>query len=132
MGMGVGVEARVLLIEDAERIRQALGLALADEGCQVVEAGVGEEAPGGSTTVDVLVGLMLPGVDGLAVCRTLRSSGDLPTRSDTTDVISGLEVEADDYITKPLVASEPAARIRTLLRRRPSRESTLLLLKGEV
>ncbi|MGH4010246.1 MAG: response regulator [Pseudonocardiaceae bacterium] len=112
MGIGVGVEARVPLIEDAERIRQALGLTLADEGCQVVEAGVGEEAPG-STAVDVvLVGLMLPGVDGLAVCRTLRSSGDLPiisitARSDTTDVISGLEVEADDYVTKPLVASEP-------------------------
>ena len=119
------MEARVLLVEDDERIRQALGLALADEGCEVVEAASGEEALGqlGSITVDVvLLDLMLPGVDGLAVCRTLRSHGDLPiiitARSDTIDVISGLEAGADDYVTKPLVASELAARIRALLRRR--------------
>ena len=120
------MEARVLLVEDDERIRQALGLALADEGCEVVEAASGEEALGrlGSTVVDVvLLDLMLPGVDGLAVCRTLRSQGDLPiiiitARSDSADVISGLEAGADDYVTKPLVASELAARIRALLRRR--------------
>ncbi|MDQ4032147.1 MAG: response regulator transcription factor [Actinomycetota bacterium] len=120
------MEARVLLVEDDERIRQALGLALADEGYEVIEAGSGEEALArlGSTTVDlVLLDLMLPGVDGLAVCRTLRSRGDLPiiiitARSDTTDVINGLEAGADDYVTKPLVASELAARIRALLRRR--------------
>ncbi len=120
------MEARVLLVEDDERIRQALGLALADEGCEVVEAASGEEALRrlGCTTVDVvLLDLMLPGVDGLAVCRTLRSHGDLPiiiitARADTTDVISGLEAGADDYVTKPLVASELAARIRALLRRR--------------
>ncbi len=120
------MEARVLLVEDDQRIRQALGLALADEGCEVVEAGSGEEALErlASTTVDlVLLDLMLPGVDGLAVCRTLRSHGDLPiiivtARSDTADVISGLEAGADDYVTKPLVASELAARIRALLRRR--------------
>jgi two-component system, OmpR family, response regulator MtrA len=120
------MEARVLLVEDDERIRQALGLALADEGCEVVEAASGEEALGclGATAVDVvLLDLMLPGVDGLVVCRTLRSQGDWPiiiitARSDSADVISGLEAGADDYVTKPLVASELAARIRALLRRR--------------
>ena len=120
------MEARVLLVEDDERIRQALCLALTDEGCQVVEAGSGEEALQrlDSTTVDVvLLDLMLPGVDGLSVCRTLRSRGDLPiiivtARSDTPDVISGLEAGADDYVTKPLVASELVARIGALLRRR--------------
>jgi len=120
------MEARVLLVEDDERLRQALCLALVDEGCQVVEAGSGEEALQqlDSTTVNlVLLDLMLPGVDGLAVCRTLRSRGDLPiiivtARSDTPDVISGLEAGADDYVTKPLVASELIARIRALLRRR--------------
>jgi DNA-binding response OmpR family regulator len=130
------VETRLLLVEDDERIRSALGLALADEGCDVVEAASGEEAlallasaaDGSGTGSDrgidvVLLDLMLPGVDGMHVCRTLRSRGDLPiiiisARTDTADVIEGLEAGADDYVTKPLIASELAARIRALLRRR--------------
>jgi two-component system, OmpR family, response regulator MtrA len=127
------VDARLLLVEDDERIRSALGLALADEGCDVVEAASGEEAlvllsadgpDRDRRDVDVvLLDLMLPGVDGLQVCRTLRSRGDLPiiiitARTDTADVIEGLEAGADDYVTKPLIASELAARIRALLRRR--------------
>jgi two-component system response regulator MtrA len=120
------VDARLLLVEDDERIRLALGLALADEGCEVIEAACGEEALQlmASADVDVvLLDLMLPGIDGLEVCRTLRRQGDVPiiivtARADTADVISGLEAGADDYVTKPLVASELAARIRALLRRR--------------
>ncbi len=115
------------------------GVVLADEGCQAVEAGVGEEALGRSLTVDViLLNLVLLGVGGLAICRTLRSRGDLPiisitARLDTTDVISGLEVEADDYVTKPLAGSEPAAHISELYCAvaRPV-DSTLLLLEGGV
>ena len=116
---------RVLLVEDDERIRQALGLALADEGYDVVETATGEEA---LDLVDpdldvVLLDLMLPGIDGIEVCSTLRSRGDLPiiiatARSDTADVIAGLEAGADDYVTKPLIAGELAARIKALLRRR--------------
>lgn len=116
---------RVLLVEDDERIRAALGLALADEGYEVVETATGEEA---LEVVDpdldvVLLDLMLPGIDGIEVCSRLRSRGDLPiiiatARSDTADVISGLEAGADDYVTKPLIAGELAARIRALLRRR--------------
>ena len=116
----------MLLVEDDERIRLALGLALDDMGFDVVDAASGELALEKleAATVDVvLLDLMLPGVDGLTVCRVLRSRGDLPiiiitARSDTADVIEGLEAGADDYMTKPLVASELAARIRALLRRR--------------
>jgi len=136
------VEARLLLVEDDERIRLALGLALEDEGCQVVEAASGEEALEllASTSVDVvLLDLMLPGVDGLEVCRTLRAQGDLPiiivtARTDTADVITGLEAGADDYVSKPLIASELAARIRALLRRRQPGDSggRLSLRIGEI
>ncbi len=117
---------RVLLVEDDERIRLALGLALEDMGFEVLDAASGELALERleAAAVDVvLLDLMLPGVDGLTLCRVLRSRGDLPiiiitARSDTADVIEGLEAGADDYMTKPLVASELAARIRALLRRR--------------
>ena len=127
MGRGnAEVRARLLMVEDDERIRLALGLALADEGCDVVEAASGEEALHllATTEVDVvLLDLMLPGIDGLEVCRRLRGQGELliiivSARTDTSDVIAGLEAGADDYVTKPLMASELAARIRALLRRR--------------
>ncbi|WP_447003014.1 response regulator [Saccharothrix isguenensis] len=120
------MEFSVLLVEDDEHIRQALGLALDDEGFAVHDAVSGEEALAllDTTTFDVvLLDLMLPGVDGLEVCRLLRARGDLPiiivtARADASDVIAGLEAGADDYVTKPLVASVLAARIRALLRRR--------------
>ena len=115
-----------LLVEDDAGIREALTLALTDEDIEVVAAVSGEQALALTerTMVDVvLLDLMLPGIDGLTVCRTLRERGELPiiiitARSDTADVIKGLEAGADDYMTKPLVASELAARIRALLRRR--------------
>lgn len=125
---------QVLLVEDDELITQALGLALTDEGFDVLTADSGEKALDvlESAAVDVvLLDLMLPGVDGLSVCRTLHGRGDLPfiivtARTDTVDVIAGPEARADDYVTKPLVAGELAARIRALLRRRmPDRPATV-------
>jgi DNA-binding response OmpR family regulator len=115
-----------LLVEDDDRIREALTLALHDEDFAVLAAPSGEHAFMLLRDADVdvvLLDLMLPGVSGLSVCRTLRALGDLPiiivtARSDTTDVIEGLEAGADDYMSKPLVASELAARVRALLRRR--------------
>ncbi|GEL23041.1 DNA-binding response regulator [Pseudonocardia sulfidoxydans NBRC 16205] len=124
---GVAAErTSVLLIDDDARIRQALGLALDDEGFTVEAAASGEQALTmlRDNDVDVvLLDLTLPGVDGLVVCRTLRARSDLPiiivsARSDSGDIIEGLEAGADDYVTKPLDAGELAARIRALLRRR--------------
>ncbi|WP_344037267.1 response regulator, partial [Saccharothrix xinjiangensis] len=75
------MEPSVLLVEDDAHIRQALGLALADEGFAVADAVSGEEALELLADAEpdvVLLDLMLPGVDGLEVCRTLRARGDLP------------------------------------------------------
>ncbi|KOX19699.1 transcriptional regulator [Saccharothrix sp. NRRL B-16348] len=130
----------VLLVEDDEHIRQALGLALDDEGFTVTDAVSGEDALDllKTTTFDVvLLDLMLPGVDGLEVCRALRAQGDLPiiivtARTDASDVIAGLEAGADDYVTKPLMASVLAARIRALLRRSGRQDEVLRVGELEI
>jgi two-component system response regulator MprA len=120
------VPQTVLLAEDDRAIRHALERALSLEGYQVTAVADGVEAlaQAHKTPPDVLLlDVMMPGIDGLQVCRVLRAEGDrtpilmLTALVETADRIAGLDAGADDYVVKPFDVEEVFARLRALLRR---------------
>ncbi|MEN9207115.1 MAG: response regulator transcription factor [Gloeomargarita sp. GMQP_bins_25] len=125
--------SRILVVEDEDLIREMLELSLREEGYEVTAVAdgrtalqllLGDEPTAGASTFDLVVlDLMLPQVNGLDLCRLLRRQGNptpilvLSARSSETDRVLGLEVGADDYLTKPFSTRELIARCRALLRR---------------
>src|SRR5947207_4401374 len=120
------MNAHILIVDDDSRVTGALRRTLAYEGYQVSVAGNGERAVMVARTKPpdlVILDLMLPGIDGLEVCRRLRSAGDsiavlmLTARDAVVDRVAGLETGADDYLVKPFALEELLARVKALLRR---------------
>lgn len=119
------MSARVLVIEDEERIRLFLQRGLTYEGYRVDVAGEGRaglDLARDNPPDLVLLDIMLPGMDGLEVCRRLRAAGDVPilmltAKESIEDRVAGLDAGADDYLVKPFAFDELLARVRALLRR---------------
>jgi len=125
----------ILLVDDEDSVQKLLAYPLEREGFRVLQARDGEEALAcfAAEHVDLVVlDLMLPKLDGLEVCKRLRAASEVPiimltARDDELDKVLGLELGADDYITKPFSIREFRSRVRALLRRaavtRPSGEA---------
>ncbi len=119
------MDERVLVVEDDASIREVVQMGLERAGFRVATTGDGRDGlmrarnePYDAVVLDV----MLPSLDGFEVCRELRKTSRIPVimltaRTDTTDVVVGLELGADDYVTKPFELSELVARLRAVLRR---------------
>jgi two-component system response regulator RegX3 len=121
---------RILVVEDEESFSDALSYMLRKEGFEVALAATGPDAIAefGRSGADlVLLDLMLPGLSGVEVCRELRLTSDVPVimltaKDSEVDKVVGLELGADDYVTKPFSTRELVARLRAVLRRRSQPE----------
>lgn len=125
VGAGVAEGRRIVIVEDDPEIRSLLEFALARDGFEVTACGTGREAIGVVREIEpdlVTLDLSLPDMDGTEVCRELRTFTDvyimmITGRSEEVDRLVGLEVGADDYLSKPFSAREVRARAAALLRR---------------
>jgi DNA-binding response OmpR family regulator len=122
----------VLVVDDEPIVRDVVVRYLRREGFDTLEAGDGDSARtliATGTPELVVLDLMLPGTDGLSLCRWIRSRGDLPVimltaRGEAADRIVGLELGADDYVSKPFSARELVMRVKAVLRRAQPRQGT--------
>lgn len=131
---------RVLIVEDDSRIAELLEIHLRGEGFDTWWCGHGDRALASFHEFRpdlVLLDLMLPGKDGVEICKEIRAESGVPVimltaRSETTDVVAGLEAGADDYVAKPFKAKELIARIHARLRRTSSSGSDSSLRIGDL
>ena len=126
--------ARILVVDDDTALAEMIGIVLRTEGFEPHFCADGAAALDAFRDADpdlVLLDLMLPGTDGIEVCRQIRNESGTPiimltAKSDTADVVQGLESGADDYVVKPFNPKELVARIRTRLRPAPETEAQVL------
>ncbi|HUV75433.1 MAG TPA: response regulator transcription factor [Dehalococcoidales bacterium] len=131
---------RVLVVDDDVKTVELVKLYLNRDGYRVFTAYDGVEAMrlARESHPDLIVlDLMLPGIDGLQVCRTLRSESDVPiimltAKTTDQDKLTGLDLGADDYVTKPFSPKELAARVRAVLRRLPGERNPERIKHGEL
>lgn len=127
--------ARVLVVDDDQALSEMLGIVLRAEGFDALFCDDGSKAQGifNEAKPDlVLLDLMLPGIDGIEVCRKIRAESGVPivmltARGDTLDIVKGLESGADDYIVKPFKPKELVARIKARLRKEDPKSESLTI-----
>jgi two-component system response regulator MprA len=127
---------KILVVDDERAVRESLRRALELEGYEIELAGDGSEALYRLEQNDepdaMILDVLMPGVDGLEVCRRLRGSGSrlpvlmLTARTEVEDRVAGLDAGADDYVTKPFALEELLARVRALLRRTTDEDGEVL------
>ena len=135
------MDKNVLVVEDDEQVRRSVERALRFEGYTVSVAGDGEEglqALAAEPPDVVVLDVMMPRLDGIAVCRLMRARGDrtpvlmLTARHELSDRVAGLDAGADDYLVKPFALEELLARLRALLRRTGFSEGEETLRVGDL
>ena len=125
------MSSRILVVDDDLALAEMIGIVLQNEGFRVVFCGDGSQALAQFQEHHpdlVLLDVMLPGMDGFDVCRAIRHVSDVPivmltARSDTSDVVTGLEAGADDYVPQPFKPKELVARVRARLRGRDDNQA---------
>ncbi len=135
----MGMKPKILVVDDDAALAEMLTIVLRGEGFEPYVVGDGTQALSAVRDIRpdlVLLDLMLPGMNGIDVCRVLRADSGVPivmltAKTDTVDVVLGLESGADDYVIKPFKPKELVARVRARLRRREDEPAELLSI-GEV
>ena len=130
----------ILVVDDNEQILEILTKYIQNEGWPMLAARSGEEALALFAVADpaiILLDIMLPGIDGLEVCRRIRTVSSVPilmitAKDEDADRILGLDIGADDYIVKPFSPGEVMARIRAVMRRIPVQKASETLVLGEM